>query len=226
MTAALDLQPSSDDHPTEGRLLPGRVQGRSGDCFAVTLEDRQPTRGPTDVIAPLAASCLLVPEPGDRVLVALSPQPYLLAVLERSAQRPARVEFPGDATIVSRAGTLALAGREGVRVTAGKAIGLWSQSLSVRTGKAELVAETLGSAVQSLRANVQQLGVVTHTCEVVAERIAQRAARVYRFVSELDQLRAQHFDFRAEQSAQVKGETTVVTARQVAKIDGEQVHIG
>jgi hypothetical protein len=49
---------------------------------------------------------------------------------------------------------------------------------------------------------------------------------VYRFVGELDQLRARHLDYRAAETAQIKGDTTVVSARQVVKIDGEQVQIG
>ena len=79
---------------------------------------------------------------------------------------------------------------------------------------------------KTARAHLDEGGIVARTIDTVAERVSQKAARVYRMVSEFDQLRAKHFDYRASDSARVSGENTVVTAHQVVKVDGEQVHIG
>ncbi|RLB46221.1 MAG: hypothetical protein DRI90_27570 [Deltaproteobacteria bacterium] len=226
MTAAPNLLPDYDERLCNDRLLTGRVRLREGDSFSVAIEHEPGAWRPSELTAPRAASCLLTPEPGDRVLVACAPEPFILAVLERDERVAARVEFAGDATLCSRSGHLDLAGREGVRVTAGKAIALLSKTLSVKTGRAEIFAEKLTSVAKTVVAKVDQLGLVARNYDLVAERITQRAARAYRFIAELDQLRARHFDYRAEHSAQLKGETTVLTARQVIKVDGEQVHIG
>ncbi len=226
MTAAPNLLPDYDQRLCHDRLRIGVVRLREGDAFSVAIEREPGAWHSPELIAPRAASCLLAPEPGNRVLVACAPEPFILAVLERSEQATARVEFAGDVAIASRTGHLDLAGPQGVRVTAGKAIALLSKTLSVKTGRAELLADRLTSVVKTAIANVDQLGLVTRSYDLVAERITERAARAYRFIAELDQLRARHFDYRAEHSAQIKGETTVVTARQVIKVDGEQVHIG
>ena len=75
-------------------LPAGRVRLGEGDRCTVTLEDDG-----TDVVARRAASCLLAPEPGDRVLLTLQPEPFVLAVLERDADRVARLEIEGNAAL-------------------------------------------------------------------------------------------------------------------------------
>ncbi len=213
-----DDSPLSGDRPNE-RMRSARVLLSRGNRFSVRFEDES-----GEAVAERAASCLLAPCPGDRVLVAQVPEAFVLAVLERDAARPAEVAFDGDATIRSR-GRLDLQAREGVRVTT-KAFELVSRSLSLASGKADMLFERLDAVAATARASFDEAGLVAKTCDVVAERIAQRAERVYRFVSQLDQLRARHFDYRADHSAQIKGENTVIAARQVARMDGEQVHIG
>jgi hypothetical protein len=113
-----------------------------------------------------------------------------------------------------------------VRISTHKAIELVSRTMSLASGKAELFIEDLTAVAARARASFDEAGLVAKTVDTVAERMVERAARVFRFVSELDQLRARHFDYRAEHSAQIKGENTVVVAREVARMDGEQIHIG
>ena len=62
--------------------------------------------------------------------------------------------------------------------------------------------------------------------EARASRFLQRAKQVFRFVDELEQVRAGNYDLRAQGLAAVRGENTIVAARVLAKLDGEQVKIG
>ena len=202
------------------RVLSARVLLQHGNSYTVCLDQGG------EHIARRAPSCLLAPQPSDRVLVALVPEAFVVAVLERDGARPAEVVFDGDAVIRSRAGRIDLDAEEGVRVTTRKAFEIVSSTMSLCSGKAELWVEELTAVAARARASFDQVGVVAVTIDTVAERIVERAARVYRFVSEFDQLRARHFDHRAEHSAKITGENTVVAARQVARMDGEQIHIG
>lgn len=42
----------------------------------------------------------------------------------------------------------------------------------------------------------------------------------------LDEIRAGTVDVRADDLASVRGENTIVSARELAKVDGKQIHIG
>ena len=178
------------------------------------------------MIARRAASCLLQPEPGDRVLVSLVPEPWILAVLERDESRAAEVAFEGDAVVRSRSGRLELKAAAGIHLTASTAIDMLARSLRYQGAKAEVVVDCLEATGRAATASFDEVGLVARICDRVAERVTERAARVFRFVSDFDQLRARRFDYRAEKSAEIKAEQLAVVARQVAKIDGEQVHIG
>ena len=215
MTAARHLQPS-DPHT----LLSARVALRDGQSFCLVVEDEG-----RDLVARRAASCLLAPEPGDRVVVALTPEPFILAVLVRHGERAAEIGFVGDARIVA-SGRLELRGEEELGLRSRGAVSLLSRALGIRTGRTELFSQQLDAVVQRARSSFDELGIVSRLVDRVSERVSERAERVYRFVGELDQLRARHLDYRAAETAQLKGDSTVVTARQVVKVDGEQVHIG
>jgi hypothetical protein len=49
---------------------------------------------------------------------------------------------------------------------------------------------------------------------------------VFRFVEEIDQTRAGTVDLRAQNLMAIRGENAVISARVLAKVDGEQIHIG
>lgn len=200
MTAASQRQPRT----RAPGLVTGKVTLHEGATFGVALDEGG------EVVARRAASCLLAPDVGDRVLIApLDDEPFLLAVLERQGDTEARLTLEGDATLE----------------TSGK-LGIRSAALEVHTGPATLFAQRLDAAAVSAKATFGKLGVMAKRYERVADSVIERAKRAYRFVEEMDQLRSGHLDYRAEKTAQVKGETTVVTARAIMKIDGESVHIG
>jgi hypothetical protein len=202
----------------ESGLHAGHVLLREGDTCSVTLDG-------CEVIARRAASCLLRPEPGDRVLLTLAPEPFVLAVLERHGERRAHLSVDGDA-VLATSGALELSAEDGVAVRSPQSVSLVSPRLDVRAREGSLVFERLTTVAKAALANFDTAGLVARACDVVAERISERAARVFRTVTEYEQLRARHIDHRADESVRLHADTTMVTARGTAKIDGAQVHIG
>ena len=200
-------------------LPAGRVRLTDNARFTVTLEDGG------DVIARKAASCLLLPAAGDRVLLTLSPEPFVLAVLERDESQEAVLSVASD-TRLRVDGKLTLQSPEQVSVRSGGLFGLVAQSVKVHSNSTEIASRILTAVAKSATAKVESAGLVAQQLNIVAERITEKAARVFRTVTEFDQLRARHFDHRADGNARISADSTVITARQVVKMDGEQVHIG
>jgi len=60
----------------------------------------------------------------------------------------------------------------------------------------------------------------------VVERLSQRVRRSYRKVEELEQVHAQQLDYVATKNVSVRGHNTLLTAEELVKLDGEQVHLG
>jgi hypothetical protein len=204
----------------EEDLVRGRVMLREGQRVSVTLDEGG------EMVARRAASCLLAPEVGDRVLVAVGEESFVLAVLTRDESAPSRVVFDGDTRLEVPGGRLDLAAEGGVGITTPRALSLFAQRIAARSAIGELFVDSVDLVAKSARTQVDKLSLVATTYDAVVERIAERSKRVYRFVEEIDRLRARHLDYRAEKTAQLTADNTAVTARQVAKLDGEQVHIG
>src|SRR5262245_6060935 len=101
------MTPLRKSVPSYDGIVGGRVMLRDASSFSIALE-----RGQGEVIARRAASCLLQPEPSDRVLVALAPEPFVLAVLERGSDRRAELAVDG-AAVLRVSGTLELDAEQG-----------------------------------------------------------------------------------------------------------------
>lgn len=156
-----------------------------------------------------AKSCLVAPEAGDRVLCSVDGEHvFVLAILEGAR----------DTTLVSD-------GR--LTVQANGALELASETLKVKATSAIAAIEDLRVFGRELDASFGgKVSLMAERVEARASTLLQRAKQVFRFVEGLDQTRAGAVDVRAESLASIRGETTIMAARVLAKLDGEQVKIG
>lgn len=171
-----------------------------------------------------AKSCLTAVDVGDRVLCArMGGELFVLSVLE-GAEVSTRVEALGDLSVAAE-GSLSLAGRT-VEARSAEDLVLEGAAIRGRARSVLLAADELGLVGQAFSASLKTASVVAEYVESKAERVVSRAKRVFRFVEELEQVRAGVIDQRAQGLAALRGENTIVAARVLTKIDGEQVKIG
>lgn len=158
-----------------------------------------------------ALSCLLQPEPGDVVLVG-GPvtQPFVLAVLQRTGNEPLRIAAQGDVEIAADGGRLTL--------TADAMV------MTARTG--HVLIDDLALTGEKVASRFGRISVVAEAIESLVTRLLTRARRSYRFVEETEQLRAQNIDQRASGHLHLRGQTAVLHAGVVVKLDAAQIHMG
>ena len=174
-----------------------------------------------------AKSCLVAPEVGDKVLCAFGAEgTYALAVLEGQEDGPTQLVTDGDLRLQSRGGRVAVSASEGIDLVSGGAVAMTSPEVHVRAGSGSVAIGELGFFGKLLRAEVAKVAFVGQELESVFTRLTQRAKRVFRFVEELDQTRAGTVDLRADKLVAVRGENAIISARVLAKLDGEQIHLG
>jgi len=175
-----------------------------------------------EVTARRAASCLLAPAVGDRVLLAVEERgdAFVLAVLEQRDPGAATLSVEGDLTLRSVRGKVSVAARDGVDIVTGAAARIMARVVDV---EAQESLNVLGGA---LRAELGKVKTYATTIDAFFERVGIRAKRSLRTVEELDQVKAQHIDYAASGTAQLRGENALVTAHELVKLNGEQVHVG
>ncbi len=172
-----------------------------------------------------AKSCLVAPELGDTVLCAMDANGcWVLAVLEGPTSTT-KLEAEGDLEVVAGR-NLSLHAAQDAELVGGNAVAVGASELHVRADSATVSAPRLGFLGRIVHAELSRLSLVAEEVDQTIERLALKAKRVFRVVDELDQTRAGSVDLRAQELMAVRGENTVIAARVLAKVDGEQVHIG
>ncbi|MBI3068818.1 MAG: DUF3540 domain-containing protein [Betaproteobacteria bacterium] len=178
--------------------------------------------------ANVAASCLLQPALGDRVLTAAERggECYVLAVLKRTHAIANAIRFTGDTSLIVDGGRLRTSARDGVEVATAGEIALNAGSIAMNALAADVAVERLSFAGTLLQAGIEKIKLVAGTFDSVLERFYQRVARSIRRVDEIDQVKAGQIDYEAEKNLALHAKYTLVTAEELVKMDGEQIHVG
>ena len=178
--------------------------------------------------ARVAASCLLAPEEGDAVLLALPSRgpAYVLAVLERRSEGPAHVRVEGaDMHIEAPDGRLRLSSPQALDLVTAE-LRLVSKELDVVAGEGRLRVTHLLSETRTLLARGGVMDAAFQALETAAERATARFTRSYRFVEDTDVTRAGSIDARARESLLLRAKDALMSARRLVRLDGEQIHLG
>lgn len=180
------------------------------------------------IAARRAVSCLVEPACGDRVLLA-GPDPdevYVLAVLARPGPEPLVLKAVGDLTLAVKDGRFSVLAERGVSLASGEDLSLTGKLLRVRAREGHLALDRLFYTGARILARARRIRLVGRLLDAVMERASLRVKRAYRFVEETDLVRAGEIDQRAEGCVNIRGESAVVFAKKLVKMDAEQIHLG
>jgi hypothetical protein len=179
------------------------------------------------VRAERARSCLVPPREGDTVLLATSAggRSWVLAVLASSSAETA-VEVGGDLQIRCRRGRLDLGARDGMSLTSAGDLAATAGAIRVRAVDGDVGVSRLTVVARYLASEIDRVKSVAKSFDGYFERLSQRVKSSFRTVEEIDQLSAGQIDYRAGGLASLRSQSTVMTAEELVKIDGGQVHLG
>lgn len=212
---AVDERP----HDTPAQFM-GRIEGRDVDAWRV-VADRASLR------AQKAASCLLRPREGDRVLVATcAGETWILAVLERAADECGVIETDGPMHLRSRTGSVRVEAQESLQLKGHESVEIDSPRLGLRTGVADLVASRVAWACDRLDGSFRLARVAGDALERIVRRFSATAVTSMRQVQRIDQVRSGDIDYRADNNYVYRGRNVLGKARDLAKMDADQIHMG
>jgi hypothetical protein len=199
----------------------GRVLGRESDDYIVGASVGV-------LVARRAASCLLQPEADDSVLVSgeSADEAYIIAVLARAPGTPARIALRGDTRIDVERGSMSVSADAGVSVSTPARLTMSSDQTVMRARQATVLVACMSAVGNQLIASIGEMRIVGTVLETVVDRVRQFVKHSFRAVGEIDQVRSRAIDYRADELVSVRGSHVVTTARELVKLDGQQVHIG
>ena len=175
-----------------------------------------------------AVSCLVEPTEGDIVLLAteLSGKAYVLAVLERNDVSKTRIVADGDLEFDLGKGRFSVTTRDGIGFTSSKDVKFVSAELNVNALQGNFAFQRATAVGKYLQTEFERVKAFAISCDSVFQRWSQRVKNAYRRVEGTDQLRADQVDYRSRETMNLHGSNTVLTAKKLVKVDGEQIHVG
>lgn len=211
------------------RLDDGSVVQEIGEVVARERDDFVVRGASGTVRARRATGCLVAPEAGDTVLLAIarSGAAWVLTVLERPAEHTSTtLEVDGDLCLRSRQGAVRVRGEERVELGSGGVVALASQTLEVHAVDARAFAARLHLTGTAASIGVETLRTVATRVDQAFDRLAQRVKRSYRFVEQMDVTRAGQIDMRADETVHVRSKNTLMASDDLVKVDAGQIHLG
>lgn len=199
----------------------GTVAAVDGDAVLVHVAGRP-------LKARRAVSCLVEPVAGDRVLVALSDESFVLAVLAKGELRPPGVTLSvdGDVTLRSRGGKVALVANEAVSLTSGSKVELNAPELEVRAMKTSFFSASLSYIGRTLDGEIDRVKLAARTVDRTIDRVTERVRQSFRTIEEIERVRAHELDLDVEGNFSVHADNTIIGTEKLVKVDGEQIHLG
>jgi hypothetical protein len=175
-----------------------------------------------------AASCLLKPAPGDRVVLAVEESSaFVLAVLERPQNQEAQeIRMNGPVTFHVQNGDLDLRADHGLAVTGGTEMAVSSPNLELSAAKARVGIEDLSWKGRLINAQVERIRFVAHALDSVYHRIVQRIKSSYRYVEGHEEVQSASSRFLVDGTLTMRTQNTVHTAEEHIKMDARQIHLG
>jgi Protein of unknown function (DUF3540) len=144
----------------------------------------------------------------------------------RGDEKPLEIAVDGDLRISARGGSCRIDATEAVEIRAEGAMSLVSKALNLRAVEGSVVLSKLTVLASSVLGHSDTVRIAAKVFESFCDQVAQTAKVWNRKVEELDLLRAGHVDYRAEREICLRSENFLVGARNLAKLDAEQIHIG
>jgi hypothetical protein len=197
----------------------GPIVRLEGPVFVVRTE-----RG--DLRCRRAVSCLVEPLLHDYVLMASQGKAaYVLAVLERESPDTTLI-CEGNVDVKLGAGRLRIAAAEGVDVVTPKQVQIGAAHFGVHATTAKLVAQDLVALGSRMVSEIAHTSLRGSVLDKAFDRVSERVKRSFRRVDEIDQLKTKQLDYLATETMSLRSENMVATAKELVKVDGEQIHFG
>ena len=175
-----------------------------------------------------AASCLLLPAPGDTVMVA-GPHDealYLIAVVAQADSSQATLAVDGDLRLQSRQGGIAIQGAGAIELQSDTAVATRSPQWTLAAERAQCTVSELDYQGAEVRFSVLVSRFVGRACEVVLDRLHLLTRSSLRITEEVEQVRAGQIDMQASRTLRLHAKNTLVTSKELVKVDAEQIHMG
>lgn len=199
-----DISSESVSHSSRAQLHHVKVQALQDECCVVICADGL-------LVLPVAAGCLMQPSPGDTVLASVAEgEGYVIQVLQRRGDAPARLRLDGDTELRVRDGRLRLCA---------EALDMQADVLSLRARR------MIDSGVERQSSWDKHVDVTKHQQSFI-ERRDLHMERSVRRVAAHEEQSAGSVRLVVARDWRVRADSADLLGGRRVKVDADTVHLG
>ncbi len=207
--------------------------GDTGTCFRLAslasesgdgywLQD-QASRLP----AMLAFSCVIKPRPGDQVLYASTVDGHniIVSIVSREGDQAMAIEFPGDARLNSRDGSISLASDKSLSMSSPR-MNMISGTMVQKSDQSYLQVREMHARGERLNASIDNIAVLSKLISTMARQAIGKFVTYIRRSEQFDQVKSAQMTRSVDGLYAMNSKQTVMQSEKDTRIDGERIHIG
>lgn len=179
------------------------------------------------LIAPQASSCLIRPNPGDKVLVTnMDNCPYVLAVLEKQNVDSSTITFEGDLNMEIPDGEFNLNAQNNITLSTPKDLTIFAEKLGL-TGEDLITAfQKINIYSTAVEGHLHQVKLMSQKVQSTVSTVVNHYSRRHTCVDGIDSIKASAIKQTAKHILSLKSKFTFIHATKNVKVDGQQILMG
>ncbi len=172
-------------------------------------------------------SCLIDPEPGDRVLCSQNENGlvYIVGIIERPASRKMKLTFPSDVQIQAGQGNLNVICSDNITI-ASKEMNCFSNRVIHKSREAMICYENIIAKGTELQAGFKTVRLISNLINTMAKQVIDKFKRYVRTTEDHDMVKAGHFTRNTDGMYSVDSNHTMMKSKKTTIIDGEKILMG
>lgn len=175
-----------------------------------------------------AFSCLIEPLKGDKVLVEaqIGGKAYITNVLERTSNEVSTIKVQGGLTLRIEEGGLQVQSESGIDLSTLQTMSITSEQMDIRADEGNIYFSKLSYLGQSLVSKLESISIFGGIMNFIMDTVIQKSKTSHRVIEDSDYVKSRHINYQAKHIMQMHGKNTLLTAEELIKLDGDQIHLG
>ena len=175
-----------------------------------------------------AIGCLIEPMKGDTVIVEaqIGGKAYITTVLERLTTNKPSIKVQGGLQLRVEGGGLQIQSEGGIDLSTLDTLSMTSEQLDIRADEGNVYFSKLSYLGKSLISKLDSVSVFGGIMNLIMDTVVQKSRTSHRVIEDTDYVKSCNINYQAKHIMQMHGKNTLLTAEELVKLDGDQIHLG
>ncbi|KAG1651249.1 Secreted effector protein PipB2 [Nymphon striatum] len=136
------------------------------------------------------------------------------------------IKVQGGLTLRVEEGGLQVQSESGIDLSTLQTMSITSEQMDIRADEGNIYFSKLSYLGQSLVSKLESISIFGGIMNFIMDTVIQKSKTSHRVIEDSDYVKSRHINYQAKHIMQMHGKNTLLTAEELIKLDGDQIHLG